>query len=906
MGTRRELLQKLGIGVLTTAANCKPVCSLHLAKRFAALGTAAGKYLVKVNCGGPEIDGFAADQVYRPGNWGYIHGGQYFKCDSVSNDYGIPEVLSTLRYSCGAPFHYIFDVPNGYYKVKMYFVSPNEFYGQRTFDVLLNGNIAARSLRPFPVNACVVKEFDDIAVAEGRVDITFRSINDACLINAIEVEQLSSRVPVVSPKRNRASGNLTCAFHDDLLISYYGDWSTEDDSHQSSAAGSALDFTFKDSTIRWIGPRGPDHGIAEVYVDGSLQETVDAYSPKLVTSTALFERSDLSRSKYHTIRIVLSKEKHPHSSGIFQAVRAFECEEPFDAAESDADAAFREVAIIEAGQKSYSAPEQWRPVENAAVAPDRGVVLHDGMLRLAFERNVAYQINNWNMHSSWTTWLPGANDGRRLAAAGNILRWTDNPTLRNNSDSLVQSIAARQRADGYALPYSDSDMGKIVYGANNERKPYDRRNFVLGLLAAGWANPLAFSVARKFQDWLYASSYVNTMLDGALGIMGDQPNLAMFYSPAGKKEDVIVREKYWRQDWWLRELTEQQPTAISRFPLNRSHSYVIAPWIAYVDTYRATGDPKCIEAMLGAWQAYRDNFVHVGGSAGICEDCDNAYPAKSYYLNKHTGENCGGALWIEFNHRLSQLYPDEEKFASEIEQTLYNVTLANQDDGGNIRYHTNLIGTKDAAKAIGTCCEVTNTTILARLPEFLYSIAADGLYMNMYSPSSITWKRNEGTVTVQISTAFPYNTSVAIKLTLERPMSLKIHLRIPSWATGVTDVAVNGQHAATGSRGTYLTLGRTWANGDTISFTIPIGFRLTKYNGFDRDNVYDRYALQYGPLLMALVGGTHLDISPKDLIGRLTAVPESPLQFAVDGANCKYVPYVYIADEAFTSFPTFS
>jgi hypothetical protein len=57
---------------------------------------------------------------------------------------------------------------------------------------------------------------------------------------------------------------------------------------------------------------------------------------------------------------------------------------------------------------------------------------------------------------------------------------------------------------------------------------------------------------------------------------------------------------------------------------------------------------------------------------------------------------------------------------------------------------------------------------------------------------------------------------------------------------------------------------------------------------------------------MALVGGTHLDISPKDLIGRLTAVPESPLQFAVDGANCKYVPYVYIADEAFTSFPTFS
>ena len=154
-----------------------------------------------------------------------------------------------------------------------------------------------------------------------------------------------------------------------------------------------------------------------------------------------------------------------------------------------------------------------------------------------------------------------------------------------------------------------------------------------------------------------------------------------------------------------------------QFPLSRPHCYVLTPWISYCDAYRATGDTKYIEAMLGAWEIYRNNFIHVGGSSAICEGCDNAYPYQSYYLNKHTGENCGGELWIDFSHRLSQLYPDQEKYVSEIEGTLYNVTLANQDASGDIRYHTNLVGTKDRATHDSTCCEVNNSWLLARLPS---------------------------------------------------------------------------------------------------------------------------------------------------------------------------------------------
>ena len=301
------------------------------------------------------------------------------------------------------------------------------------------------------------------------------------------------------------------------------------------------------------------------------------------------------------------------------------------------------------------------------------------------------------------------------------------------------------------------------------------------------------------------------------------------------------------------------------------------PWIAYCDTYRATGDLKCIDAMLGAWQTYADNFLHVGGSAAICEDCDNAYPYRSYSCTNTREKIVAAHYGLTSITAFCSSIPDQERFASQIEQTIYNVTLANQDLSGNIRYHTNLVGTKDPARAIGTCCEVTNTTILARLPEFLYSITGDGLYVNIYAASTIQWKQNGSEISLQTSTEFPHDTNVSMKLSLNRPAFLKLRLRIPSWATGHVILSVNGNSVVTGKPGTYVTLSRTWSNADTINFQIPIGFRPILYAGFDRDPDHDRYALQYGPLLMALVGSTHLDIGASDLVGSLAPSSGSTL-----------------------------
>ena len=51
-------------------------------------------------------------------------------------------------------------------------------------------------------------------------------------------------------------------------------------------AGEWLEVRFIGQGISWIGPKQPSYGIAEVYMDGVLQETVDCYAPEASKTTS--------------------------------------------------------------------------------------------------------------------------------------------------------------------------------------------------------------------------------------------------------------------------------------------------------------------------------------------------------------------------------------------------------------------------------------------------------------------------------------------------------------------------------------------------------------------------------------------------------------------------------------------
>jgi DUF1680 family protein len=124
-------------------------------------------------------------------------------------------------------------------------------------------------------------------------------------------------------------------------------------------------------------------------------------------------------------------------------------------------------------------------------------------------------------------------------------------------------------------------------------------------------------------------------------------------------------------------------------------------------------------------------------------------------------------------------------------------------------------------------------------------------------------------------------------------------------------IRVNGAASAGGRAGSYVTLDRLWKTGDTISFPLPMDFRMTRYTGVDRVEGQEQFALEYGPLLMALVGevdekgGATLQAAPAVLPKRLRPKAGEPLHFAIDGdPGHEYLPYwQVVADQLFTCYP---
>lgn len=573
---------------------------------------------------------------------------------------------------------------------------------------------------------------------------------------------------------------------------------------------------------------------------------------------------------------------------------------------------------------------KWKPVAYKAQAPKNGVELGEGLFKKTMENNISYLMTSFTfdelvrnfrvkagkpvlpleerLNNFWFVDLPGQEAGRFLMGAGNTLRWIENSELRKRMDQIVDVIAECKEPDGYIMAYPKNKIFAGEYGA------YTRSWVTHGLIEAGYAgNQNAFPLLRGFYDWFNTSCYLPEMLRRAgQGTQGIIPSTRMYFTPVGTPKDIQVIQRYFQENYWMEQLANRDLNAIWLYPYDRPHNYLITGIEAYLDLYRATGEKRYLDAALGAWDLYHDNWEHVGGSIAICEGTD-LYPPKSYYLHRSTGELCGSVFWAFLNQRFHLLYPDEEKYAAEIEKSIYNNLIADQVKDKGIRYHSVLVDHKDLNGrqpfSMSTCCEGQGTRMIGALPEFIYSIACDGVYVDLFAPSTIKLTNQEGrTMSLKMVTQFPYDQKVQLTVNTDKPLQSKIRIRIPSWAAKKILININGKKVVSGNPGTYITLDRRWNNGDSISFTLPVEFKMAEYSGEEKE-YQGRFALEFGPVLMAYVNmkgekeNPHLQTNTEKFIKSLKPVSDKPLHYAINGdTDFEYMPYFEVQDESFTCF----
>ena len=123
---------------------------------------------------------------------------------------------------------------------------------------------------------------------------------------------------------------------------------------------------------------------------------------------------------------------------------------------------------------------------------------------------------------------------------------------------------------------------------------------------------------------------------------------------------------------------------------------------------------------------------------------------------------------------------------------------------------------------------------------------------------------------------------------------------------------VNGSETGSGKPGSYHVMDRKWKNGDVISFTLPMDFRITKYTGLEKGFEENHYAIEYGPVLMAMVGvkakkdDIGIKADPEHISTLLRPVQGKPLHFTIAGSSeFEYWPYFEVQEEPFSCFPEF-
>jgi len=188
--------------------------------------------------------------------------------------------------------------------------------------------------------------------------------------------------------------------------------------------------------------------------------------------------------------------------------------------------------------------------------------------------------------------------------------------------------------------------------------------------------------------------------------------------------------------------------------------------------------------------------------------------------------------------------------------------------------------------------------LMSALPDYIYSVCGNTVYVNLHVASELEYKSEVGTATIiQKHCGLPYHGHSEIALKVGKPIMLNIAVRIPEWA-GEYRFALNGSAVAyTMDRG-YALFCKTWSDGDVIGIEMDLPILKIEAHPYVTANA-GRVALQRGPLLYCVeacdndndvnfdLGTDRLEACSCDLFGPCVKITGQ----TVDGRHFTAVPY---------------
>jgi hypothetical protein len=121
------------------------------------------------------------------------------------------------------------------------------------------------------------------------------------------------------------------------------------------------------------------------------------------------------------------------------------------------------------------------------------------------------------------------------------------------------------------------------------------------------------------------------------------------------------------------------------------------------------------------------------------------------------------------------------------------------------------------------CCTANLHQGWPKLVRSMWMTTPDGasLAALVHGPSRVSWSREGVAVTIEATTAYPFDERIDYRVAVGRPVAFRLLLRVPGWCADPT-LRVNGEPVDAPIVDGFLALERTWADGDEVEVELPM------------------------------------------------------------------------------------
>ena len=380
-------------------------------------------------------------------------------------------------------------------------------------------------------------------------------------------------------------------------------------------------------------------------------------------------------------------------------------------------------------------------------------------------------------------------------------------------------------------------------------------------------------------------------------------NLFLAYQRSGKAFYRDMAQRYLEDDTYFNPLSAGNNV----LPFEHAYSHVNA-FSSAMQAYITLGSEKHLRAARNGFDMLVNTQSFATGGWGPNEAFGE--PGTGQLGNSLTTTHasfetpCGAYGHFKITRYLLRVTKDA-RYGDSMERVLYNTILGAwpiQADGTSFYYSDYAAtGKKVWYGQKWPCCSGTFPQLAADYHISTYLRSADGVYVNLFTPSSVRWSDQGGNYGLQQETNYPFDNKIRIHVSGSQPQDYTLYVRIPAWATPNPVLSVNGKRVATPVEpGSFASIRNTWKNGDLVELELPMPLRLEAVDA----NHTNLVALLQGPLALFAVAESQPTFDRNAL---LQAKPTKNatgdwLASSTDGRSVPMRPFMNIDKESYSTY----